>query len=171
MFNRLIFGDRMMELAREYDMIPQEQYAEKQSDGQDGTFVKRLLTDLSRQMKTPLGIVSADAETCYDRIAHVFASLVFQAFGVLITAVMVMLGSIQHMKFYPRTGFGESKEYMTALLGRIIQGLCQGNAAAPAGWSHKCSSDQRVQVFWTCRSLHNSYLEERAQYGRGSLCR
>ena len=29
MFNRLIFGDRMMELAREYDMIPQEQYAEK----------------------------------------------------------------------------------------------------------------------------------------------
>eukprot|EP00956_Cyclotella_meneghiniana_P021783 scaffold40187_cov45-Cyclotella_meneghiniana.AAC.1 len=135
MFNRLIFGDRMMELAREYGMIPQEQYAEKQSDGQDGTFVKRLLTDLSRQMKIPLGIVSADAETCYDRIAHVFASLVFQAFGVFITAVMVMLGSIQHMKFYLRTGFGESKEYMTALLGMIIQGLCQGNAAAPAGWS------------------------------------
>ena len=39
------------------------------------------------------------------------------------------------MKFYLRTGFGESKEYMTALLGRSIQGLCQGNAAAPAGWS------------------------------------
>ena len=46
-----------------------------------------------------------------------------------------MLGSIQQMKFYLRTGFGKSKEYMTALLGSIIQGLCQGNAHAPAGWS------------------------------------
>jgi hypothetical protein len=82
-----------------------------------------------------MGIVSADAESCYDRIAHVFASLVFQAVGVGITAVMAMLLSIQHMKFYLRTGLGESVSYMTAALGSIIQGLCQGNTAAPAGWS------------------------------------
>eukprot|EP00956_Cyclotella_meneghiniana_P024659 scaffold49823_cov73-Cyclotella_meneghiniana.AAC.1 len=59
----------------------------------------------------------------------------FQAFiGVFITAVAVMLGSIQRMKFYLRTAC-ESQEYMTALLGKIIQGLCQGNAAASARWS------------------------------------
>jgi hypothetical protein len=28
---------------------------------------------------------------------------------------------------------------MTALLGTIIHGLCQGNTAAPAGWSVICS--------------------------------
>lgn len=50
-------------------------------------------------------------------------------------AVMVMLTSIQHMKFYLRTGLGKSVGYMTAVLGSIIQGLCQGNTAAPAGWS------------------------------------
>jgi hypothetical protein len=82
-----------------------------------------------------MGIVSADAESCYDRIAHVFASLVFQAVGVGITAILAMLTSIQHMKFYLRTGLGESVGYMTAVLGSIIQGLCQGNTAAPAGWS------------------------------------
>ena len=71
-----------------------------------------------------IGIVSADAEQCYDRIAHVFASLVYQAFGVFISAVIVMLASIQHMKFYLRTGLGKSTGFMTAVLGSIIQGLC-----------------------------------------------
>jgi hypothetical protein len=54
---------------------------------------------------------------------------------VCITAILAMLSSIQHMKFYLRTGLGESVGYMTAVLGSIIQGLCQGNTAAPAGWS------------------------------------
>ena len=39
------------------------------------------------------------------------------------------------MKFYLRTGLRESAGFMTAVLGSIIQGLCQGNSAAPAGWS------------------------------------
>jgi hypothetical protein len=88
-----------------------------------------------RGQPIPIGIVSADAEQCYDHITHVFASLVFQAVGVFITAVIAMLSSIQHMKFYLRTGLGESVGFMTAVIGSIIQGLCQGNSAAPAGWS------------------------------------
>jgi hypothetical protein len=135
MFNRFVFADRAMSLAREHNMIPAEHYAERQSEASDGAWAKRLFADISRQGKQPMGIVSADAESCYDRVAHVFASLVFQAFGVGITAIMAMLGSIQQMKFYLRTGLGESAGYMTAILGNIIQGLCQGNTAAPAGWS------------------------------------
>jgi hypothetical protein len=45
-----------------------------------------------------------------------------------------MLASIQHMRFYLCTGHGESIGFMTAVVGSIIQGLCQGNSAAPAGW-------------------------------------
>ena len=135
MANRLVFGDRMMALARSLGLIPDEQFAEQQSDGQDGAFFKRLLADISRQLKIPLAIISADAANCYDRVAHAFASLVFQAFGVFITAVMAMLCTIQHMKFFLRTGFGESTGFMTALIGAIIHGLCQGNTASPAGWS------------------------------------
>jgi hypothetical protein len=36
-----------MEMAREYNLIPQEQYAEHQSDGQDGAWLKRLFADKS----------------------------------------------------------------------------------------------------------------------------
>jgi hypothetical protein len=39
------------------------------------------------------------------------------------------------MKFFLCTGLGESVGYMTAFIGSITQGLCQGNTAAPAGWS------------------------------------
>jgi hypothetical protein len=49
MHNRLVFGNRMMELAREADLIPPEQYAERQSDGQDGAWFKKLIGDISRQ--------------------------------------------------------------------------------------------------------------------------
>jgi hypothetical protein len=91
MFNRFVFADRAMALAREHNMIPTEQYAERQSEAADGNWSKRLIADISRQGKTPIGIVSADAESCYDRVAHVFASLVFQAFGVGITAITAML--------------------------------------------------------------------------------
>ena len=140
MHNRVVFGDRMMSIAREHDLIPDDQYAERESDGQDGAFMKRLVYDSSRLMKIALGIVSEDASNCYDRIAHPFCSLVFQAFGVAIASIIAMLACIQRMKFYLRTAFGESPGFMTALLGTIIQGLCQGNAASPAGWSVVCAA-------------------------------
>lgn len=79
--------------------------------------------------------MSADAANCYDQIAHAFASLVFQAFGVWITAVCALLCTIQQMKFYLRTAFSKSPTFMTAMLGAIIRGLRQGNTAAPVGWS------------------------------------
>jgi hypothetical protein len=100
MFNRFIFADRAMAMAREHNLIPQEQYAERESEASDGGWLKRLFADISRQSRIPIGIVSADAESCYDRIAHVFASLVFQAVGVSVSAVTAMLASIQQMKFF-----------------------------------------------------------------------
>jgi hypothetical protein len=44
----------------------------------------------------------------YDRIAHAMALLVFQASGVPITAVELMLTTIENMKFFLHTGFGDS---------------------------------------------------------------
>jgi len=39
------------------------------------------------------------------------------------------------MKFFLRTGFGDSTVYAGSANGKKTQGLCQGNGAAPAGWS------------------------------------
>jgi hypothetical protein len=46
-----------------------------------------------------------------------------------------MLLTIQDMKFYLRTDFGDSKAYAGATGGVQTQGLCQGNGAAPARWT------------------------------------
>jgi hypothetical protein len=46
-----------------------------------------------------------------------------------------MLSTIQDMKFFLRTGFGDSKAYAGSTDGKKTQGLCQGNGAAPAGWT------------------------------------
>lgn len=40
-----------------------------------------------------------DAANCYDSIAHAIVSLIYQAFGCPLSAVELMLGAIQEMKY------------------------------------------------------------------------
>ncbi len=85
----------------------------------------RLLADIS----------AVDVDNCYDWIAHPIASMVFQSLGIPKPAVVSMLSTIQDMKFYLRTGFGDSKAYAGATGGVKTKGFCQGNGRAPAGWT------------------------------------
>jgi hypothetical protein len=101
----------------------------------DGTLTKVLTYDIIRQTRRSAGLASVDADNCYDRIAHAIASLVFQAFGVPLSASEAMLTTIQEMKFFLRTGFGDSTDFASSTLSIKTQGLCQGNGASPAGWA------------------------------------
>ncbi len=47
----------------------------------------------------------------------------------------MIFSMIQDMKFFLRTGFGDSKEFPSASGCIKTQGMCQGNGAAPAGWT------------------------------------
>ncbi len=76
-----------------------------------------------------------DADDCYDKIAHPIASLVLQSLGVPKAAVILLLSTIQDMKFFFHMGFGDSKVYASSTDGKKTQGLCQGNGAAPTGWT------------------------------------
>jgi hypothetical protein len=49
MFNRFVFVDRAMAMARQHNLIPEEQYAERECEASDGAWSKRLLADTSRQ--------------------------------------------------------------------------------------------------------------------------
>ena len=133
--NKSIFGSRMMGNARKYNMIPEEIFSEKNKTADDGTLAKILFFDIARQSRRPAGVASVDADNCFDRIAHAMASLCFQAFGVNKLAAQAMLRTIQDMKFFLRTAFGDSKTYSGATIEMKTQGLCQGNGAAPAGWA------------------------------------
>ncbi len=104
--NKIVYGNRMMAKAREHSLMPEEIFSKKNRMADDGTLSKTLFCDLTRQARAPAAIAFVDASNCYDRIAHAMASLVFQAFGVPVTAVESMLSTIENMKFFLRTGFG-----------------------------------------------------------------
>ena len=76
-----------------------------------------------------------DAAQCYNSVAHAITSLVFQAFGVPEEAVHSMLTTIEEMKYFLRTSYGDSKTFRGSKFEIKFQGLCQGNGAAPVGWA------------------------------------
>ena len=54
---------------------------------------------------------SVGTANCYDSVAHTIASLVFQSFGVPKEAVVSMLETIEEMKYFLRTAYGDSKTF------------------------------------------------------------
>ncbi len=68
------------------------------------------------------------------------ASMVFQSFGVPTPAIESMITTIQNMKFFLQTGYGDSTEYAGGKSNNEedpvkIQGMCQGNGAFPTAWT------------------------------------
>jgi hypothetical protein len=133
--NKIIYSARRMEQARKYNLMLDEIYSEKYWMADNRTLTKTLFFDTVRQARASAAIASVDASNCYNRIAHAFASLVFQAFGVPESAIESMLGTIESMKFFLRTGFGDSKRFAGSGVSIKVQGLLQGNGALPAGWA------------------------------------
>ena len=93
--NKIIFGQRMLQNARKYKLIPNEIFSKKQRMADDGILSKILFYDISRQLRMPATLASVDAANCYDRVTHAIASLVFQAFGATSSATNAMLMAIQ----------------------------------------------------------------------------
>ena len=91
--NNLIFGQRMMSLARQHGMVPEETYSEKGKTAENAILHQVLIYDLARQLRRPLLIASVDASQCYDRIAHAMASLPLRAYKVRQIPVLAMLHS------------------------------------------------------------------------------
>jgi hypothetical protein len=115
--------------------MPEEIFSKKNWMADDGMLCKTLFFNIARQARIATAIALVDVSNCYDRIAHVMALLIFQAFGVPTTTVELMLGGIENMKFFLCTGFGDSASFSGGGISIKTQGLCQGNRAAPAGWA------------------------------------
>jgi hypothetical protein len=133
--NKQVYGIEMLQKARQHRLMSEEVFSERNKMADDGTLTKVLMYDIIRQTRRSAGIASVDADNCYDRIAHAIASLVFQAFGVPLSATESMLMTIQEMKFFLRTGFGDSTDFDNSKLEIKTQGLCQGYGTSPAGWA------------------------------------
>jgi hypothetical protein len=109
--NKIVYGIRMLDNAWRHQLMPEEIFSKKNRMADNETLCKTLFYDITRQARVLAAIASVDASYCYNRIAHAMASMIFQAFGVPTTAIESMLGTIENMKFFLRTGFGDSKTF------------------------------------------------------------
>ena len=138
--NKIIYGVRMLNNVRKYKLMPEEVFSERNRLADDGTLSKVIFYDIVRACRRPAGLASVDADNCYDRIAHPMLSMILQAFGVPTNAVKSMLSTIQDMKFFLRTGYGDSKGYVGGYTNDEIetlktQGIMQGNGGGPGCWT------------------------------------
>ena len=107
--------------------MPEEIFSEQGKTADDGSLAKILIYDTVRQSRCTAALSSIDAANCYDSITHAIASLVFQSFGVPVNAVESMLTTIQEMRYFLRTAYGDSKDYKGSTISVKFQGLCQGS--------------------------------------------
>ncbi len=133
--NKQSYGIQMLLNAPKYILMPEEIYCKRNRMVDDRTLTKVLTYNIIRKMQRPAGIALVDANTCYNRLAHTIASMVFQVFDVPSTTVETMLTTIQEMKFFLCTGFGNSMDSASSKFEIKSQGFCQGNGASPAGWA------------------------------------
>ncbi len=137
--NKTIYGVRMLANALKYRLMPEEIFSERNRLADDGTLSKVIFYDIARQLRQPMGLALVDANNCYNRISHPMASMVFQSFGVPKGPIQTMLKTLQDLRFFLRTGYGDSPGYVGGNKGSTItavknQGMCQGNTASPAAW-------------------------------------
>jgi hypothetical protein len=115
--------------------VPEDQYSKKGSTAEDFKFDNRLTMDLPRQFRQPLVAVSADADKCYNRINHIIMSLLLLAIWGNKGLIKAMLLCIKEIRFFQRRGRGNSNTFMGGWpSSNLLQGLCQGNGAAPVCW-------------------------------------
>jgi hypothetical protein len=133
--NRWVFGHEAINKMYTIRYITKDQYSQKESTVEDTRMDNCLTMDLSGQFWHPLATMLADADKWYDHINHIIMSLLFLAIVSMIGNVVAKLHSIQTMEFFQRTARGNSTTFMGGWgHDNPLQGLCQGNGAAPACW-------------------------------------
>jgi hypothetical protein len=157
-----VFGKVAIDTLNSIGYTPEELFSQKGSTSKDAKFDKTLMADLSRQARHPMTVVSADAAYCYNRVNHIIMSLIWLVLtNGNIPAIVASLICLQTMKFFQRTGFGESKTFFGGSnYLPYMMGLGQGNRAVPPSWIQL--SAVMVTVFKQLNLgaiIHNPFLD------------
>jgi Reverse transcriptase (RNA-dependent DNA polymerase) len=133
MLNKIV-GRRLMHHAEKHSTIAAEQYgSRKHKSSILHAATKQLTFDVVRQTKANVALLVLDAKSCYDRISIPVASLALLHQGLPSSAVEVMFGTLDQMRHYVRTSFGDSEHSYARSLIRF-HGIGQGNGAGPMIW-------------------------------------
>ena len=127
-------GRIIVKHAELHNQIPWEAYGSRQQHRSiECALNKVLTTDTLRQQHRPGAICSNDAKSCYDRILHNIASICMRRLGLPPEACHVMFGTLQQVRHYVRTIYGDSATSYRGIE-FPLQGVGQGNGAGPAIW-------------------------------------
>jgi hypothetical protein len=84
-----------------------------------------------QQKHTAGSDASLDAGNCYDQLAHNMALIVCQQHGMAIKTITCLFLTIQMMKSFLRTAFGDSETFYSSTGPVPFQGICQGIGGGP----------------------------------------
>ena len=68
--NKLVFGSRMMNMALNSGICPEETFSCKNKTSEEAVLAKNLNYDLMRQLRHNGAMASVDATNFYDRVQH-----------------------------------------------------------------------------------------------------
>ena len=133
--NKLFFGQHMLQWAESRNQIPQEIGGSQNGHQTIDCAINQVLTlDAFRQKRISGAVTSMDADTCYDHMAHSMISLCSQCLALVVEVITSLLLTIQLMKFFLQTAFGDSTCFYGSWQPIPLQGCCQGNGGGPAMW-------------------------------------
>ncbi len=105
---KILVGHQMVRQAMKTNLIPPECYGSVPGCcAIQVSFSHCLLADVSCQCHCPLVVACEDFAHCYNQFAHCSASLACQCLGVTPEIMSTIFFSIQFMKFYLHTAYGD----------------------------------------------------------------
>lgn len=129
-------GRRIMNNAEKHKVLAAEQYgSRKEHSAHDQALNKRLLYDITRQLKKPMILIANDAKSCYDRILHIMVMLCARRLGLDLEPILSMINTIQLMAHQIHTAYGASLGYGPDDWEQPFQGILQGNQFGPPSWA------------------------------------
>ena len=147
MNNKQLSRDGMHHAEATGCIAPEQTGGRRKHRANETSLVSTLISDDSRSKRKAMAVCSNDAKGCYDRIVHSVAVICLQRLGFPASAIQSMIKTIQQMRHFVRTGFGDSEEsYGPSLPPDIpLMGLLQGNGVAGAGWTAVSSSQSSLK--------------------------
>ena len=133
--NKIIFAMQMIGAALEKNLFPGKCFSKRGSNCISAVMTKIFICDEARIHHHNAVFEGCDFADCYDRIAHSVAGISLRAWGVPQPAINMLLETMETMRFFLRTGFGESKQSYGGMHEQRLAGYGQGNAALGPGFT------------------------------------
>ena len=153
-------------MAESQNQIPREIGGSQNGHQAIDCAINRVLTlDAFQQKRISGAVTSMDADTCYDCMAHSMISLCSQCLALVVEVITSLLLTIQLMKFFLWTAFGDSTHFYGGQQPIPLQGCCQGNGGGPVMWvsvliilAHQLWANGHVTTFvWAISGLKVSF--------------